>query len=110
MFVVGVVLLPALALSATVQSILSNVQEIFSYVIPIIMTLALIYFFWGLANYILGGSGDDTKRAEGRSMMIYGIIALFVMSAVWGLVRVVGNTFNITPGEGPGNSQNLIPR
>jgi len=111
-FAVGVALLPVLALAQTnVQSILATVQSILDIVVPIIMALALIYFFWGLATYILGASADEEKRAAGRNMMIYGIIALFVMAAVWGLVKVVGSTFDVRTGEGPGfNPRNLIPR
>lgn len=100
-FVVGVTILPMLAFaqtSETVDSILIRIQDIMGVAIPIIMTLALLYFFWGLAQYILGGSVDEEKRAAGRNIMIYGIIALFVMAAVWGLVRVLGNTFNVKTG------------
>ena len=108
----GAVLLPALALAQTdVQGILLTVQDILNIIIPIIMTLALLYFFWGLANYILG-VGDEEKRKAGREMMIYGIIALFVMAAVWGLVRVVGTTFGVQTNTGAGsvvNPENLLP-
>ena len=105
MFVAGVILLPALASaqssnnSQTVDSILARIQGIMSIIIPIIMSLALLYFLWGLAHYVLG-AGDEEKRKEGRDMMVYGIIALFVMAAVWGLVTVIGNTFDITTGGG----------
>jgi hypothetical protein len=30
--------------------------------------------------------------------MIWGIVALFVMVSVWGLVRFIGNAFNIEQG------------
>ena len=110
MFVVSLALLPAFALAQTVDTILLRVQNILNIVIPIVMTLALLYFFWGLAQYILG-TGDEEKRAAGRGMMIYGIIALFVMAAVWGLVGVIGRTFGVsTTGGAPTNSQVLIPR
>ena len=32
--------------------------------------------------------------------MIYGVIALFVMVSVWGLVGLIGNTFGIQQGGG----------
>ena len=101
MFAVGVALLPVLTFAAdtgsTVGTILFKIQNIFGIVVPVIMTLALLYFFWGLAHYVLG-AGDEEKRKEGRSMMIYGVIALFVMAAVWGLVQVLANTFDIQTG------------
>ena len=102
MFVIGGALLPVLAFAQVVPNqdvpgILSRIQDIFIIVIPIIMTLALLYFLWGLAHYILG-AGDEEKRKAGRDMMIYGIIALFVMAAVWGLVGVLGRTVGVGTG------------
>ncbi len=71
------------------------------------MTLALIFFFWGLAKYILS-AGDEEKKTEGRNIMIYGVIALFVMVSVWGLTTLLGNTFGVTGGGAP-DSAPLIP-
>ena len=72
------------------------------------MALALVWFLWGLAMYILSGPGE--KADEGRSRMIYGIIALFVMISVWGLVRVLSNTFGTAAGGSapiPGVNANI---
>ncbi len=54
-----------------------------SVIIPLVFTLALLFFFWGIVKYIKSeGEGKD----EGRKIMIWGVVALFVMSSVWGLV------------------------
>lgn len=95
LILVALLALPLLASAQSAQSILQTVGTILGYVVPLIMTLALIYFFWGLAKYILG-AGDEEAQKGARSMMIYGVIILFVMAAVWGLVRVIGNTFGIS--------------
>ncbi|MEK7621929.1 MAG: pilin [Patescibacteria group bacterium] len=68
------------------------VTSIFDPLVVLIVALALIYFLLGVLKYIQS-AGDDTKRKEGTTMMTYGIIALFVMVSVWGLVRVLQNTF-----------------
>lgn len=70
--------------------------------IPIFFGLAIIYFFWGLIEFIRS-AGDPKKAAEGKSIMIYGVIAIAVMASIWGLVgwlqtvTGVGNTTTITP-------------
>ena len=64
---------------------------------PIVVALALLYFFYGLARYILN-AGNEEKKAEGKNIMIYGIIALFVMVSVWGLVSILVSTIGITTG------------
>ena len=109
MFVVGIALLPVLAFAqADARSILLDIQGILNTVIPIVMTLALLYFFWGLATYILG-AGDEEKRKSGRMIMVWGIIALFVMAAVWGLTGVIAKTFGIRQGTGAPPVGPLIP-
>ena len=60
--------------------------------IPILIALAVLGFFWGVTQYILSAS-DSTKVEEARKLMIWGIIALFVMVSVWGILRVLSNTF-----------------
>ena len=91
-------LLPMLALAITpAERVLFTIQRILDIVIPIVITLALIYFFWGLAKFILS-AGDEEKRKESRGIMIWGIIALFVMVSVWGLVRFIGGTFGVQEG------------
>lgn len=88
------VLSPMVAFAANAQTILDEISRLIGLATPIVVALALLYFFWGLANYILN-SGDDKKKDEGKRIMIWGIIALFVMVSVWGIVNVIQDTFNI---------------
>ncbi len=62
-------------------------------VVPLLIALGGVYFMWGVLKYVTAGESED-KMKEGRSMMIYGIIALFVMVSVFGLVRILLNTFS----------------
>ncbi|XKT75110.1 MAG: hypothetical protein ACJKSS_03035 [Patescibacteria group bacterium UBA2103] len=72
--------------------------------VPLVFALALIVFVWGLfTSFILGGTSED-KRKEGQQLMLWGIIAFFVMVSVWGLVNILVGTFGlegetITPPE-----------
>jgi len=60
--------------------------------VVLLVALALVFFMWGVAKYILH-AGDENKRAEGIKMMTYGIIGLFVIVSVWGLIRILQDTF-----------------
>ncbi len=92
----AVTLLPSIVLAATTaMSILGVVKGILDMLIPIVITLAVVIFFFGLALYLT--KADDEKE-KGRNIMLYGIITLFVMVAVWGLVGVIAETFNIGVG------------
>lgn len=60
----------------------------------LIMGLSVLYFFWGVSLYVLH-AGDESKRTEGRQVMLYGIIALTVMVSIWGLVKILTDTFGL---------------
>ncbi len=86
--------LPLAAFAADLQSILGTIGDLIGTATPIVVALALVYFFWGLASFILSSSEEKKKNAV--STMIYGIIALFVMVSVWGIVNVLQTTFQVT--------------
>lgn len=65
----------------------------------ILVGVALLVFFWGIIRYVMAG-GDEEKRAAGRSLMIYGVIGLFVMVAIWGLVYFLASVLGIGVGGG----------
>ena len=81
--------------SATAGTVLAKLTEIFGLIAPILITLAVLWFFWGLITYLMG---DVSEKEKGRTTMIYGIITIFVMVAVFGLVQLIANTFGIAPG------------
>jgi hypothetical protein len=100
LLVVSLLSLPGIAFAATVPSrtledIIAIVIGIFNnYLNPILFALALLAFFWGLALFILQ-AGNEKKRAEGRYIMTWGVIALFVMLTVVGLIKMLQATFSI---------------
>lgn len=89
---------PVFAFAETLGGILNTVAQLIGAATPIVVALALIYFFWGLGMFIIN-SGDENKRKEGISIMIYGIIALFVMVSIWGIINVLQTTFNVQQGS-----------
>jgi len=69
-----------------VLNLLNQVQVIISAIIPVLIGLALLAFMFGVLKYIFG------KKEEGKTTMLWGIVALFVMTSVWGLVSIVRTT------------------
>jgi hypothetical protein len=68
--------------------------------IPIIFGLSLIYFFWGISQFILN-SADQKKRDEGKSKIIWGVVALFVFVSLYGILALMGTILGIGPGGVP---------
>lgn len=76
------------SLDASLASITTFIDRL----IPIIISIALVLFLIGIVQYVTAG-GDEEKRTAARGMIIFGIIALFVMVSVWGFVNVLVRTF-----------------
>lgn len=59
-------------------------------IIPIIFALALMFFLWGVMKFIR--ASDSVKREEGRKFIIAGLIGLFVMTSLWGIISIVSKS------------------
>lgn len=63
-------------------------------IIPLIFTLAFLYFLWGMVMFIKGAD-DVKKREESKKFIYWGILGLTVMVAIWGIVNIVTTTFGL---------------
>lgn len=77
-----------------VEKVLCQIQRIVNSAIPVAITLGVVYFVWGVVQYMIGG-GDEAKK-KGRDHIIYGLIGLAVIVGMWGLVNIVSNTFGLS--------------
>jgi hypothetical protein len=70
------------------------------FVVPLLFSLATVGFIWGIIQFFLNPDNEEARK-KGKSYMIWGLLALFVMVSMWGLVGVLTKTFGI---------QTLIPQ
>ncbi len=61
-------------------------------IVPVLIGLAVVVFIYGVLTLMFS---DGDKKEEGKQYMIWGIVGLFVMVSVWGLVAVLQGTFNL---------------
>ena len=102
---------PILALAQTAQTtnlsgvraLVNNIGNIINNIIPVLFALAIVYFFWGVIQFLRAG-GDAKMHEQGKAHMIYGIIALVVMATVFGIITWIQGTLNIS-----GNGQITLP-
>lgn len=72
--------------------LLESIKEhILNPIITLLFAAALLYFLWGVFQMIRGGDSEDA-RALGREHMIWGVVGLFIMVAVYGILNIVCNT------------------
>jgi len=81
------------------------VQKIVQYIVnPAIMVLfsfGLLMFVFGLVEFLFALSkGADVK--DGRQHMLWGVLGMFIMISVFGIIRLLSDTFGF--GVGPGGT------
>lgn len=91
----GVALLaPAAVDAVTLGHSISTLSKIINGLIPIVLAIAVLIFFWGLSQYLLNAQNSE-KRIEGINIMFMGVIAIFVMVSIWGIIRILQQTFKV---------------
>lgn len=89
------VAMPSFALATeTIPDMITTVGTLVGATVPVLMGLGLIYFLWGVIQYIRSAS-DETKKVDAKKIIIRGLIGLFSMVAVWGLVEVIRATLGV---------------
>ncbi|HXK39922.1 MAG TPA: hypothetical protein VJ837_03745 [Candidatus Paceibacterota bacterium] len=93
-------LLPAVTFAQSLgnlENLLRAIGRLVNLATPIIVGLALLAFFWGLVKYIFSAGEDDAKK-EGVRLMVGGIIAIFVIVSIVGIVRFIGRSLDVDQG------------
>lgn len=64
--------------------------------IPILVAAAILFLIFNIIVYVVSGDAEKKEQAKGYLVMTFIAIAFFSM--IWGLVRVLSNTFGIELG------------
>lgn len=93
----GTALIPAAASAQTLLNTLALVSTFLNSLVYLFITLAIVIFFWGLIKYLLN-DGQEGK-SEGLKIMLMGVVTIFVMVSIWGIIRLLQSTFRVTSTE-----------
>ena len=77
----------------TIQSIICTIGNILDTAIPVLVVLGVLYFVWGVVQYVI--SSDEEAKKAGKNRIIFGIIGIVVIVALWGIVGIVTRTFSL---------------
>lgn len=87
-----------------IASLIGAVAAIIGTLVPILVSLALVVFLWGLVKYLWGG-GSKPDIEGAKKLMKWGLITLFVMVSVWGIIDLMQSAFGINK-----NAQGKAPQ
>lgn len=81
-----------------VFTFLTDFRTVVNLAVNVVLVLAFLFFLWGLTKFIFA-AGDESKIEEGKRIMVWGIVALFVMFSVWGIITFLQITFGVGDGQ-----------
>jgi len=91
---VGVfVLMPVITFAVrTLADLIDLFIYYLGYAIPLIMSLAIVVFIWGIYQHFFKADAD---KKEAGNFILYGVLGFFLMLSFWGLVNILINTFGL---------------
>jgi|SRR3972149_2410271 len=90
-----VFLLPSVAFAVSdVLGFLDVLIAFVSALVPILIGCAVIVFFWGIIKFI-AHAGDEKATTEGKQFILWGLVGLFVIVALWAIVGYLQESLGI---------------
>lgn len=78
-----------------INTLIDNiVTHIVNPVIGVIFALGFVLFLFGVARYMFY-SGNDTERENGKKHITWGLVGMFIMVAVAGIINLIKNTIGV---------------
>lgn len=71
------------------------IQTLIGYAGPILLSLGVLAFFFGMIMFIWKGKESEEKRKGWMAFMGWSLVAIFAMVSVWGIVAFIGSTLGI---------------
>lgn len=65
----------------------------------VLIILALVVYFWGMAINI-PHFGDEKGAEKRKSFFFWGLVILFVMVSIWGIIQILQNTLGFKSPDG----------
>jgi len=89
-----------------INSVAAKAKNLGDLVVGLAISLAVVWIIINIIRYLIAGNSDD-KRKEGGKAILYGVVALFVILSIWGLVNILRTSFRTEDGPVRTDIQNL---
>ncbi|MFA6392556.1 MAG: hypothetical protein WCW54_00515 [Candidatus Paceibacterota bacterium] len=77
---------------ANVVSLMASINRvIINPLITFLFALAIIYFIYGLAKYLLSPDNEEIRKTS-KQHMLWGVVGMFIMVAVFGIMNILLTT------------------
>jgi len=77
---------------ASVTSLVRAVNKtVINPLIIFIFALAFVYFMFGIVQYLINSDNEEVRK-KSKSHMLWGIVGMFIMISVFGIMNLLLNT------------------
>jgi hypothetical protein len=77
---------------ASVETLMKSINKVvINPIIIFLFAVALVYFVYGLLQYLTSPDNEEIRK-KSKSHMIWGVVGLFIMVAVFGIMRLILST------------------
>ena len=91
-------LFPVVSLAAGLKAASDKIVELFAAFPKLLFGMGVCYFLYGLGQYISGsgkGKKDENILRDAKNTMVYGILGIFVMASIAGIIGLVREAIGI---------------
>lgn len=92
---------------ASVVTLMKSINRvIINPLIVFLFALAMVYFIYGLSRYLLSPDNEEVRKTS-KQQILWGIVGMFIMISVFGILSLIMNTFGIE-NKGSNNNGDII--
>jgi hypothetical protein len=106
-FVIGIVAIVVFVAVSFVLLLGGVFSNLLSFIIPTLVLIAIVFLIWGIIAYFI--TIDIALRVKARKKIISSIIFLIAVIALWGIVRLMTNSFGVGPETLNSNAIPMVP-
>jgi len=103
MVLIGVPFIATAAAPRTLQELANMITTYFNAAAGVLIAAVIVWYFWGATSRMFSPKKNEKKEllaGESSQFLLRGIIAIFVLVSVWGIVRLLQTTLFGTSGSG----------
>lgn len=71
-------------------------REVINPILIVLFITAIIVFVYGLLRFVSKMSSEEERR-RGKSSMVWGLLGMFIMVAVFGIIGLMLDLINVHP-------------
>ncbi|MBP7831698.1 MAG: DUF2304 domain-containing protein [Candidatus Pacebacteria bacterium] len=94
-------LMPTMAFAQVSQSttgltIIAKAKVYVQQLTYLLVAIAILVFIYGIVKYVI--APDEKAKENAQRLILWGVVGLFAIVAVWGLVNFLANSTGVGPG------------